>query len=158
VERLRPKPQSWYLDLNMIAAYVTGTGARAYHHTAPISMIFSLHAGLGAVLDEGLPNAIKRHRRCGTLLQDGLEKMGFELFAADGYRLPQLTSVVVPEGRFPQGEADARRTLLERYGLEVGGGLGDFAGRIWRIGCMGHTARERNVELLLAAIAELSST
>ncbi|MDH3294897.1 MAG: aminotransferase class V-fold PLP-dependent enzyme, partial [Acidimicrobiia bacterium] len=158
IERLKPKPQSWYLDLNMIAAYVTGSGARAYHHTAPISMIFSIHAGLGALLDEGLDQAIERHQRCGRMLQDGLEKMGFELFAAEGYRLPQLTSVVIPEGRFGSlSEAAARRILLDRYGLEVGGGLGDYAGKIWRIGCMGHTARERNVALLLAAIEELSA-
>lgn len=157
IERIKPKPQSWYLDLNMIADYVTGSGARAYHHTAPISMIFSIHAGLGAVLDEGLDNAIGRHQRCGQMLQDGLEKRGFVLFAAEGSRLPQLTSVIIPEGRFGAlSEADARRALLQRYGIEVGGGLGDFAGRIWRIGCMGHTARERNVALLLAAIDELS--
>ena len=158
MERIKPKPQSWYLDLNMIAEYVTGSGARAYHHTAPISMIYSIHAGLGAVLDEGLDNAIARHQQCGRVLQDGLEKRGFELFAAEGSRLPQLTSVVIPEGRFgPLSEADARRALLQRYGIEVGGGLGEFAGRIWRIGCMGHTARERNVALLLAAIDELSA-
>ncbi len=158
IDRLKPKPQSWYLDLNMIADYVTGSGARAYHHTAPISMIFSLHAGLGAVLDEGLDEAVARHERCGRMLQDGLEKRGFELFADEGHRLPQLTSVVIPDGRFGAlGEADARRALLERYGIEVGGGLGEFAGTIWRIGCMGHTARERNVALLLAAIDELSA-
>ena len=151
------RPQSWYLDLNMIAGYVTGDGARAYHHTAPISMIFSLHAGLGAVLDEGLEAAEARHQRCGTMLQDGLEKLGLELFAADGHRLPQLTSVFVPSERLPTGmsEADARRALLDRYGLEVGGGLGEYAGKIWRIGCMGHTARERNVELVLGAVEEL---
>ncbi|MDH4277140.1 MAG: alanine--glyoxylate aminotransferase family protein [Acidimicrobiia bacterium] len=158
IERIKPKPQSWYLDLNMIANYVTGGGARAYHHTAPISMIFSIHAGLAVVLDEGLDNAITRHRRCGTMLQDGLEKRGFELFATEGFRLPQLTSVVIPEGRFGAlGEGEVRRTMLDRYGIEVGGGLGDFAGKIWRIGCMGHTARERNVALLLAAIDELSA-
>ena len=157
IERLKPTPQSWYVDLNMIAKYVTGSGARAYHHTAPISMIFSLHAGLGAVLDEGLDNAIERHRRCGTMLQDGLEKMGFELFATEGHRLPQLTSAVIPKDRFGSlSEADARNTLLDRYGLEVGGGLGDYAGKIWRIGCMGHTARERNVALLLSTVADLS--
>ena len=158
IERIRPTPQSWYLDLNMIADYVTGSGARAYHHTAPISMIFSIHAGLGAVLDEGLDNAITRHQNCGGILQDGLEKRGFELFAADGYRLPQLTSVAVGEGRFGSlTEAGARRALLDRFGIEVGGGLGEFAGKIWRIGCMGHTARERNVAFLLAAIDELSA-
>lgn len=151
--RLKQRPQSWYLDLNMIANYVGG-GSRAYHHTAPISMIFSLHAGLSALLDEGLDQAIERHRHCGELLQSELVKRGFELFAAEGHRLPQLTSVVIPPDRMPSDldEAGVRRILLDRYGIEIGGGLGEFAGRIWRIGLMGNTARERNVTLLLAAL------
>jgi alanine-glyoxylate transaminase / serine-glyoxylate transaminase / serine-pyruvate transaminase len=157
IERLLPRPQSWYLDLNMIARYVTGGGARAYHHTAPISMLFALHAALGAVLDEGLETAWDRHRRCGEALQSGLQSLGFELFAEEGHRLPQLTSVWVPIERLPSGmdEAAARGALLDRYGIEVGGGLGPVAGRVWRIGCMGHTARARNVTLLLGAIEEL---
>ncbi len=157
IAALLPTPSSWYLDLNMIARYVTGEGARAYHHTAPISMIFALHAGLGAVLDEGLEASWARHQACGEALQDGLERMGFELFAQKGHRLPQLTSVWVPLDRLPAGmdEAGARRALLDRWGIEVGGGLGAFAGQVWRIGCMGHTARPRNVTLLLGALAEL---
>jgi alanine-glyoxylate transaminase/serine-glyoxylate transaminase/serine-pyruvate transaminase len=157
LERLVERPSSWYLDLNMIARYVTGEGARAYHHTAPISMIFALHAGLGAVLDEGLDASIARHAACGEALQAGLEARGFELFAEKGHRLPQLTTAWVPEGRLPSGvsEADVRRRLLERYGIEIGGGLGEFAGRVWRIGLMGHTARARNVTGLLAALDEV---
>ncbi len=157
IAALLPTPQSWYLDLNMIARYVTGSGARAYHHTAPISMLFALHAGLGAILDEGLEASWARHQACGQALQDGLERMGFELFAEKGHRLPQLTSVWVPLDRLPTGmeEAAARRALLDRWGIEVGGGLGAFAGKVWRIGCMGHTARERNVTLLLGALEEL---
>jgi alanine-glyoxylate transaminase/serine-glyoxylate transaminase/serine-pyruvate transaminase len=148
------KPQSWYLDLGMIGDYAATKGARKYHHTAPISMIFSLHAGLGAILDEGLEAAWARHAECGRLLHDGLPKIGFELFAAEGHRLPELTTVWVPEA-LRGDEPGARRTLLERYGVEVGGGLGEFAGKVWRIGCMGHTARPRNVVLLLAALEEL---
>lgn len=157
LDRLRSTPQSWYLDLNMLARYVMGEGARAYHHTAPISMIMSLHAGLGALLDEGLERAWERHQACGDALQAGLEDLGFELFAAAGHRLPQLTSVWVPTERLPSGmdEGAARRALLDRYGIEVGSGLGEFAGRVWRIGCMGHTARPRNVSLLLGALDEL---
>ena len=146
------KPQSWYLDLGMIGEYAATTGARKYHHTAPVSMIFSLHAALGALLDEGLADAIERHAECGRLLQDGLEKMGLELFAEEGHRLPQLTTVRVPEG---VDDLAVRRALLERYGIEIGGGVGDFAGRVWRIGCMGHTARVRNVTLVLGALAEV---
>lgn len=157
LERLNPRPQSWYLDVQMIADYVTGSSGRAYHHTAPISMIYALHAGLGAVLDEGLGNAQARHRQCGELLQAGLEARGFEFVAPPGNRLPQLTSVWVPQSRLPPGmaEADVRRVLLDRYGIEIGGGLGVLAGRCWRIGCMGHTARPRNVALVLAALDEL---
>ena len=155
--RLRDVPQSWYLDLNMIARYVMGEGARAYHHTAPISMVYALHAGLGVLLDEGLDASFARHSACGGALQDGLEARGFELFAQEGSRLPQLTSVWVPDDRLPAGatEADVRRTLLEEYGIEIGGGLGDLAGKGWRIGCMGHTARRRNVALLLAALDDV---
>lgn len=157
LERLPERPPSWYLDLNMIARYVTGEGARAYHHTAPISMIFALHAGLGAVLDEGLDASWARHAEVGAALQRGLEARGFELFADKDHRLPQLTTAWVPEARLPKGltEADVRRRLLDRYGIEIGGGLGEFAGRMWRIGLMGHTARHRNVELLLGALDEI---
>lgn len=152
-ERRIARPQSWYLDLGMIGDYATTDGARKYHHTAPISMIFSLHAGLGAVLDEGLEQVWARHGACGALLHEGLTKLGFALFAEEGHRLPELTTVWVPESL--GDEAGARRTLLERYGIEVGGGLGDFAGKVWRIGCMGHTARPRNVTLLLGALTEV---
>ena len=157
VERMGCRPQSWYFDMGMIADYVNGGGARAYHHTAPISMIYALHAGLGVVLDEGLEAAHTRHQLCGDTLQAGLEARGFELVAPAGNRLPQITSVRVPESRLPPatGEAAIRRTLLDRYGIEIGGGLGALAGKCWRIGCMGHTARLRNVTLVLAALDEV---
>jgi len=152
-ERRVAKPQSWYLDLGMLADYTgPATGARKYHHTAPVSMIFALHAGLGTILDEGLEAAQARHAECGRLLHDGLQKMGFELFAEEGHRLPELTTVWVPDG---VDDADVRRTLLERFGIEIGGGVGAYAGRVWRIGCMGHTARRRNVTLLLAALSDI---
>lgn len=157
LERLRPVPQSWYLDLNMIAGYVTGSGARAYHHTAPISMLYAIHAGLGVVLAEGAGAVRARHQSCGDVLQAGLEARGFELFAQKGNRLPQLTSVRVPEERLPDGmtEAAVRATLLREFGIEIGGGLGELAGSGWRIGLMGHTARQRNVTLLLAALDDI---
>jgi alanine-glyoxylate transaminase/serine-glyoxylate transaminase/serine-pyruvate transaminase len=156
LDRIVERPSSWYLDLNMISRYVTGDGARAYHHTAPISMIMALHAGLGALLEERLEASWERHQECGRLLQDGLEAMGFDLFAAEGHRLPELTTVVLPDP-LPAGLDDAtiRRRLLVEYGIEVGGGLGDYAGRVWRIGLMGHTARTRNVTLFLAALSEI---
>ncbi|MFP3902135.1 MAG: pyridoxal-phosphate-dependent aminotransferase family protein [Acidimicrobiia bacterium] len=152
-ERLVERSRSWYLDLRMLGRYTgPATGARTYHHTAPVAMVRSLHAGLGAILDEGLDAAITRHAECGRLLHEGLAGLGFELFAADGHRLPELTTVWVPDG---VDEAAVRSTLLGRYGIEIGGGLGDYAGRVWRIGCMGHTARPRNVALLLGALGEV---
>lgn len=157
-ERLVQRPSSWYLDLTLLSAYVEGgEGGRVYHHTAPVTMIGALHAALGALLDEGLEAAWARHAECGRLLAEGLESMGLTLFAQAGHRLPQLTTVEVPAD-LPAGtdEAGCRRLLLERHGIEIGAGPGPLAGRVWRIGCMGHTARRRNVEALLAALAEVT--
>ncbi len=148
--RRMERPQSWYLDLGMIGDY-TGP-ARRYHHTAPVAMVASLHGALGALLGEGLEAAWARHAECGRMLQDGLVAMGLSLFAAEGSRLPELTTVRVPDG---VDSAKVRRELLDRYGIEIGGGVGAYAASVWRIGCMGHTARERNVILLLAALRDL---
>lgn len=150
------RPASWYLDLGLIAAYVEGSGGRTYHHTAPVSMVFALHAGLGVLLDEGLEACIERHARCGQLLQDGLQSMGLDLLAPKDHRLPELTTVRVPDD-LPAGldEAGVRRRLLERYRIEIGAGVGPLSGKVWRIGCMGNSARPANVTLLLAALAEV---
>jgi alanine-glyoxylate transaminase/serine-glyoxylate transaminase/serine-pyruvate transaminase len=145
-------PPSWYFDLGLISRYVGSDGGRTYHHTAPVSMVYALHAGLGALLDEGLAASWARHDTCGRLLQDGLESMGLGLVAPATHRLAQLTTVWVPEGT---DEAGVRRSLLEDFGIEIGAGVGPLAGRVWRIGCMGHTARRRNVTLLLAALREV---
>jgi alanine-glyoxylate transaminase / serine-glyoxylate transaminase / serine-pyruvate transaminase len=156
-QRLVERPSSWYLDLNLLSRYVEGgEGGRVYHHTAPVTMVAALHAGLGAVLGEGLEVAWARHAECGQLLQDGLEALGLELFAEAAHRLPQLTTVRVPD-ELPGGlsEADCRKLLLTRYGIEIGAGAGQLVGQVWRIGCMGHTARRRNVVTLLGALAEV---
>lgn len=142
--------QSWYLDLGLIGDYV-GT-ARKYHHTAPTGMIVALHAGLGAVLDEGLPAVWDRHRDVGRRLQSALVERGFTLIAPESARLPQLTSARLPEGR---DDGVLRRRLLDEHGIEVGGGLGAFAGVAWRVGLMGHTARHRSVDALLGALDTL---
>jgi alanine-glyoxylate transaminase / serine-glyoxylate transaminase / serine-pyruvate transaminase len=153
VERVASRstpPQSWYLDLGLIGAYVGA--ARRYHHTAPVTMVFALHAGLGALLDEGLEAAWNRHARVGALLHESLPERGFRLLAQVGHQLPELTTVWLPDGT---DDAALRKGLLESYGIEVGGGLGEFAGKAWRIGLMGHGARERNVLTLLAAVDAL---
>src|SRR3954451_9014178 len=152
VERVQSRTtpaQSWYLDLALIADYVGS--ARRYHHTAPISMLYALHAGLGVVLDEGLDASWERHRRVGGLLQGALGELGFRPFAQER-RLPQLTSVWLPDGA---DDAKLRNELRERFDIEVGGGLGAFAGKGWRVGLMGHSARERSVTTLLGALREL---
>ena len=154
VNRLRDRvhaPQSWYLDLGLIGAYVGGS-TRRYHHTAPIVMIYSLHAGLGALLDEGLEAVWERHRRVGSRLHTELPALGFRLAAERGHQLPELTTTWLPEAA---DDAALRKALLETYGIEVGGGLGEFAGKAWRIGLMGHSARERSVTALLGALREL---
>ena len=138
VDRIKGRahpPQSWYLDLGLIADYVGS--ARRYHHTAPISMLYALHAGLGVLLAEGLEASWARHAQVGGRLQSALPELGFRLFAEER-RLPQLTSVWLPEG---VDDAKVRGELLRRFDIEVGGGLGALAGKGWRIGLMGHGAR-----------------
>jgi alanine-glyoxylate transaminase/serine-glyoxylate transaminase/serine-pyruvate transaminase len=154
VDRLRDRerpPQSWYLDLGLIGAYVGGS-TRRYHHTAPIVMIYALHAGLGALLEEGLDAVWTRHRRLGAWLQEALPEFGFTLAAERGRRLPQLTAAWLPEGA---DDAALRKGLRETYGIEVSAGLGEFAGKVWRIGLMGNSARDRSVTALLGALHEL---
>ncbi|WP_031465717.1 pyridoxal-phosphate-dependent aminotransferase family protein [Sciscionella sediminilitoris] len=147
------QPPTWYLDLGMIGSYVDGqSGGRTYHHTAPVAMIASLHAGLGRVLEEGLDAVQARHAEAGAYLQDGLEAMGLELFAAKGSRLPELTTVRVPEG---VDSAQVRGRLLEEYGIEIGAGAGAYASTVWRIGLMGHNARIARAELVLGALRRL---
>jgi alanine-glyoxylate transaminase/serine-glyoxylate transaminase/serine-pyruvate transaminase len=146
----KEKVHSWYLDLTLIGSY--WGGERAYHHTAPINALYGLHEGLRIVLEEGLAERFERHRRFGAALQKGMLQRGLELLVDERYRLPQLTSVRVPGG---VDEATYRRQLLERFGIEVGGGLGPLAGAIWRVGLMGETCREANVTLFLSALDEL---
>jgi alanine-glyoxylate transaminase/serine-glyoxylate transaminase/serine-pyruvate transaminase len=150
------KPQSWYLDLGLLGGYVGEAGVkgagRVYHHTAPTALIASLHAALDRILEEGLENVWARHAEAGQLLQDGLEAMGLELFAEKGFRLPELTTVKVPEG---VDSAAVRKTLLDRYDIEIGGGIGQYATTVWRIGLMGPNARPDAVTLVLAALGEV---
>jgi alanine-glyoxylate transaminase/serine-glyoxylate transaminase/serine-pyruvate transaminase len=156
-ERFVEAPPSWYFDLGLISKYVASEGGgRTYHHTAPVAMVSALNAGLGVLLDEGLERTWARHETCGRDLQDGLVSMGLRLVVAAEHRLPQLTTVWVPDD-LPGGadEASVRRTLLDDYDIEIGAGVGPLAGKVWRIGCMGHTARRRNVTLLLAALRKV---
>jgi alanine-glyoxylate transaminase/serine-glyoxylate transaminase/serine-pyruvate transaminase len=153
VARMRARvtpPQSFYLDLGLLDEYI-GEPHR-YHHTASSTLVYALHAGLGRLLEEGLEVCWERHARAGALLQEALPGLGFSVVAEEGHRLPQLTTTRLPEGL---DEAAGRRALLENFGIEVGAGLGPFAGQAWRIGLMGHAARERSVAAVLGALAVL---
>ncbi|MFB9166550.1 MULTISPECIES: pyridoxal-phosphate-dependent aminotransferase family protein [Arthrobacter] len=146
-------PQSWYLDLGLLGGYVgSASGSRrTYHHTAPVTMIASLEAGVNRVLQEGLGTVQARHVAAGLALQDGLEEMGLDLFAAAGSRLPSLTTVKVPDG---VDSAAVRAYLLERFNIEIGAGVGEFASSVWRIGMMGPNANPASVTLVLGALKE----
>jgi alanine-glyoxylate transaminase/serine-glyoxylate transaminase/serine-pyruvate transaminase len=149
--RARRTPvQSWYLDITLLAKY--WGEERVYHHTAPISMLTALDTGLRLVLDEGLEARWQRHAELGALLAKELEARGFEYVAAEGSRLPMLHCVRLPDG---VDEASTRRRLLTHFGIEVGGGLGPFAGTCWRIGLMGYGCTERNVLTLTAALDDV---
>ncbi|MFG0261564.1 MAG: alanine--glyoxylate aminotransferase family protein, partial [Novipirellula sp. JB048] len=145
----RTKIQSWYLDVSMLKNYYTGAGGRAYHHTAPINMIYALREALAIVLEEGLENRITRHREMHLMLREGLEALGFCYIPEQS--LHTLNCVALPNG---VDDAAIRGRLLNEFDIEIGGGLGIFAGKAWRIGLMGHTATKRNVRTLLAALAE----
>jgi len=145
------KVQSWYLDLTMIASY-WAERSRAYHHTAPISMTYGLNEALALVLEEGLEERFRRHRLHSRALLDGLEVLGCEPSVAAEHRLPMLNAVRIPDGI---DDAKVRTELREKYNIEIGGGLGDLAGRIWRVGLMGESARSDSVLSLLAALEEI---
>jgi alanine-glyoxylate transaminase / serine-glyoxylate transaminase / serine-pyruvate transaminase len=146
----KTKVQSWYFDLTTIQSY---WGAdRAYHHTAPITMIYALREGLRLVLEEGLEERFKRHVRNHTALKAGLEALGLPYIAAKGYQLPQLNAVKIPDG---MDDVAARKRLLNEFGIEIGGGLGDFKGKAWRIGLMGHNSRPNCVFQVLAALEQI---
>src|SRR5437868_8400732 len=145
----KSKVASWYLDASLIVNYWEGT-KRAYHHTAPINMIYGLYQALLNVTGEGMDAAFARHREAHKQLVAGLEKLGLEMLVRPEYRLPMLNTVKVPTG---VDEARVRGRLLTEHRIEVGAGLGPLAGRVWRVGIMGHTARKANVERFLGALA-----
>lgn len=146
------KVASWYLDLNMIRSY--WGKERFYHHTAPVSMIFALREALRLIWEEGLRPRYRRHISNQRALVAGLEAMGLDLLVEPAYRLPSLTTVLVPQGI---DEAEVRRELLSCYSIEIGGGLGELKGKIWRIGLMGESSTRRNVTVLLAALEQCLS-
>lgn len=150
LQERKTKVQSWYLDLTMIAQY--WGQERVYHHTAPINMIYAFHETMRIILEEGLENRYARHKKNHGALVAGLEAMGLKLIVDKEYRLPPLTTVYSPEG---VNEAEVRKQLMEQYRMEIGGGLGDFKGKAWRIGLMGYASTQANVILVLTALGNI---
>ena len=144
------KVQSWFLDMNLVMGYWgSGNAKRAYHHTAPINALYALHESLVMLQDEGLENAWQRHHNNHLALRAGLEAMGLNFIVNEADRLPQLNTVTIPNG---VDDAEVRTRLLNEFNLEIGAGLGTLAGKVWRIGLMGHSSRAENILLCLASL------
>ncbi len=148
------KVQSWFLDLNLVMGYWGSGQKRAYHHTAPVNALYGLHEALRILEEEGLENAWARHVRMHNALKAGLEAMGLTFIVDEAHRLPQLNAVSIPQG---VDDATVRSRLLNEYNLEIGAGLGALAGKVWRVGLMGHSARAENVLLCVAALEAVLS-
>jgi len=143
------KVQSWFLDMNLVMGYWGAGAKRAYHHTAPVNALYGLHEALVMLQDEGIENAWARHAANHNALKAGLEALGLNFVVPETERLPQLNAVTIPEG---VDDAAVRGRLLNEFNLEIGAGLGDLAGKVWRIGLMGHASRAENIVLCIAAL------
>ncbi len=151
IKSRKTKVQSWFMDLNLVMGYWGSGQKRAYHHTAPINALYGLHEALVLLQEEGLENAWARHERNHQALRAGIEAMGLRFLVKEGERLPQLNSVCIPDG---VDDAAVRARLLADYNLEIGAGLGTLAGKVWRIGLMGYTSSQENVQFCLNALEE----
>jgi len=138
---------SWYLDMSMVSSY--WGNERKYHHTAPINMNYALREALRLIAEEGLEARFARHLLNHRALVAGVEAMGLSMLVAERERLPMLNAVCIPDGA---DDLKVRKALLNDFGMEIGGGLGDLAGKVWRVGLMGHASRRRNVVLFLSAL------
>ena len=152
LDNRKTKVQSWFLDLSMVKNYWAGA-KRAYHHTGPVSAVFAIYEALSLVLEEGLAARWERHQAVHQYLKRRLEEMGFRFLVEEAYRLPNLNAVYLPEG---WDEAELRSRLLQEYNIEVGGGLGAFAGKIWRIGIMGESCTYNHVNMLAGALEKIN--
>jgi len=140
--------QSWFMDLNLVLGY-WNEAKRTYHHTAPVNALYGLHESLVMLAEEGLEASWARHRRNHLALLAGLEALGLELLVQESARLPQLNAVKVPDGI---DEPRVRADMLNLHGIEIGAGLGELAGKIFRIGLMGNSSTPDNVRICLAAL------
>ncbi len=151
IQARKSKPRTWLNDLSLLMSYWGGEGGRAYPHTAPINAIYGLHEALVVLFEEGQEASFARHLKMHEALASGLAALGLDFHVAKAHRLPQLNTVVVPDG---VDETAVRQRMLDRFGVEIGSGLGPLKGKVWRIGLMGASASPRHVRLCLAALAE----
>lgn len=151
LDNRKTKVQSWFLDLSLVKNYWAG-GKRAYHHTAPVSSIYAIHKALELVLEEGLEQRWARHKEVHQYLKSKLTNLGFRFLVEEQYRLPNLNTMYLPDGA---DEPKLRSDLLTKYNIEVGGGLGIFSGKLWRIGIMGESCTKNHVNMLAGALEEL---
>jgi len=149
IQNRKTTVQSWFMDLNLVMGYWGEGAQRSYHHTAPVNALYGFHESLVILHEEGLENSWARHAANHQALKAGIEAMGLGFFVDEEYRLPQLNAVTLPDGI---DEAKVRSELLNRYNLEIGSGLGPMAGKIWRIGLMGHASSQQNVLTCLGAL------
>ena len=147
----KKKVPNFYLDMTLLMKYWSGA-PRTYHHTAPANMYFGFYEAVNLILEEGLEKVQSRHRETHEYLVNGLESMGLSLLVEKPYRLPNLNTVIIPDG---VDDAAVRKELRLNHKLEIGAGLGSLAGKIWRVGIMGHSARKENVDTLLAALKKI---
>jgi alanine-glyoxylate transaminase/serine-glyoxylate transaminase/serine-pyruvate transaminase len=143
--------RNWYLDFQALDRYWR-SGTRSYHHTAPVNAVYALREALTLGEEEGLERVHLRHRDVAARLWEGLTELGIPPRTPPDLRSPTLTTPAVPEG---VDEAAVRRRLLDEYNIEIAGGFGPLAGKIWRVGLMGRSAQEENVDLLLTALSEI---
>ena len=149
IKARKSKVQSWFLDMNLVMGYWGANAKRAYHHTAPVNALYSFHEALVMLQEEGLENAWQRHMHNHLALRAGLEAMGLSFIVDEADLLPQLNAVTIPAG---VDEAAVRGQLLNEFNLEIGAGLGALAGKVWRIGLMGHSSRAENIMLCLSSL------
>jgi len=151
IKKRKTKVQSWFMDINLITSYWGSGSKRSYHHTAPINALYGLHEALLLLHEEGLENSWKRHKENSEVFISGLKKLGLEIFVKEEDRLPELITVIIPDG---VDESKVRNNLLTKHNIEIGAGLGALAGKIWRIGLMGYTSNKQNIEKCLTALKE----
>ena len=152
IKNRKSKVQSWFMDLNLILDYWGTSAKRAYHHTAPINSLYGLHEALLILREEGLEQSWERHNLNGQKLVTELGRIGLLPYVKADERLPELTSIAIPSG---VDEANVRKLLSAEYNIEIGAGLGDLAGKIWRIGLMGYTSTEKNINNFVSAINDI---